>query len=61
MFVYFYLTAKIIVEKMRMWTADEEMAEYRFHFDDIQMTNPIETRNKKTKRVIKLSFVIRKR
>ena len=40
MFVYFYLTAQMIVEKMRMWTADEEMAEY------IQMTNPIETRKR---------------
>ena len=33
MFVYFYLIAQVIVEKMRMWTADEEMAKYRFHFD----------------------------
>ena len=41
-----------------MWTADEEMAEYRFHFDDIQMTNPIETRKRQEKRVIKWSFKI---
>ena len=31
MFVYFYLTAELIEENLRMWTAGEEMSEYRFH------------------------------
>ena len=60
MFVYFYLTAQMIVEKMRMWTADEEMAEYRFHFDDSQITNPVELEKDKEKRVIKWLFKIHK-
>ena len=58
MFVYFYLTAQMIVEKMRMWTADEEMAEYRFPFDDSQITNPVELEKDKEKRVIKWLFKI---
>ena len=36
MFV-FYLTAQLIMKKMRMWKAGEEMSEYRFYFDCIQM------------------------
>ena len=55
MFVYFYLTAQVIEEKMRMWTADEEIAECRstFIFDCIQKTNS----KKGKKRVIKWSFI----
>ena len=45
---------------MRMWTADEEMAEYRFHFDDSQITNPVELEKDKEKRVIKWLFKIHK-
>ena len=56
MFVYFYLTAQVIEEKMRMWEAGEEISEYLFHFDGIQKRNRVELETIKQKRVIKMVF-----
>ena len=47
MFVYFYLTAELIEANVRMWRAEEEMSEYRIHFDGIQMTNTGELEKEK--------------
>ena len=50
MFIYLFWQLSWLEEKMRMWTAGEEVAEYRFHysvFDGIQKTNKVELEKEK--------------
>ena len=47
MCIYFYLTAELIEANVRMCRAEEEMSEYRIHFDGIQMTNTGELEKEK--------------
>ncbi len=59
MFVYFYLIAQVIVEKMRMWTAGEELSGNRFHFDiRLHPDTEYSWTRKDKKSVIKWAFTI---